>query len=112
MLENVLTPGVGAVTFKMFYDPARGAPSACVADPNNSFDLADANMNYDDDGINPNSVRVYPSISTGGVAKNERLVEITFDAIHPSGNVSPVDVVVSAFLQVWEEHAGRRHRHQ
>ncbi len=95
-MENVLPPGVGAVTFEVRYDPAIVTPSACVADPNNSFDLAQCNMTYDNDGINPDSVRV-TLVSTGGVAGTERLAEITFDAIGAPGSISPLDVVVTTF---------------
>lgn len=95
-MENVPPPGVGAVTFEVLYDPTIVDPSACVPDPNHSFISALCNMNFENDGVNPDSVRV-TLLSTGGVAGDERLAEITFDAIGAPGSVTPLDVAVSAF---------------
>ena len=89
---NIPDPGVGAVTFEVLYDPTTVTPSACVPDPNGSFDTALCNMNYDNDGVNPDSVRVTLA-DTEGVAGNEQLVEITFAAIGAQGTTSPLDVV-------------------
>ena len=95
-MEDVPEPGAGAVTFEVQYDPSVLSPSTCNADPNGLFDIAQCNINYDDDGINPDSARI-TLVSTGGIAGTERLAEITFDAIGGPGSTSSLDVVVSTF---------------
>jgi len=95
-MEDVQEPGAGAVTFEVQYDPSVLSPSTCVTDPNDLFDFAQCNMNYDDDGVNPDSARI-TLVSVGGIVGTEQLAEITFDAIGAPGNTSPLNVVVITF---------------
>lgn len=95
-MEDAPESGAGAVTFEVQYDPSVLSPLTCNADPNGLFDIAQCNIYYDDDGINPDSVRI-TLVSTGGIDGTERLAEITFDAIGGPGSTSPLDVVVSTF---------------
>ena len=95
-MENIPGDGVGAATFEVRYDPSVLSPSSCDADPDSLFDFAQCNMVYDNDGVNPDSVRV-TLVSTAGVAGTETLANITFDAIGSAGDSTLMDLVLSTF---------------
>ena len=95
-MENIPGDGAGAATFEVRYDPSVLSPSSCDADPNSLFDFAQCNMAYDNDGINPDSVRV-TLVSTAGIAGTEPLANITFDAIGSPGDSTLMDLVLSTF---------------
>ena len=95
-MENLPGDGVGAATFEVRYDPSVLSPSSCDADPDSLFDFAQCNMDYDNDGVNPDSVRV-TLVSTAGVAGTEPLANIAFDAIGSAGDSTLMDLVLSTF---------------
>ena len=95
-MESVPASGAGAITFEVQYDPSIVAPTACSTDPGGLFDFAQCNFSFDNDGVNPDSLRV-TLVSISGIAGTERLAEITFDGIGAPGNTSPLDVVVITF---------------
>ena len=95
-MENIPGDGVGAATFEVRYDPSVLSPSSCNADPDNLFDFAQCNIDFDNDGINPDSVRV-TLVSTAGVPGTRPLANITFDATGAPGDSSLMDLILSTF---------------
>ena len=95
---------LGAATIEIRYDPGVVDATACTADPNIVFDSKFCNVNYNNDGVDPDIVR-FNVVSFAGVSGDVRLADITFQAVgagttpltltvviltDPSGTVIPV----------------------
>ncbi|RME85556.1 MAG: hypothetical protein D6775_02500 [Caldilineae bacterium] len=95
-MANVIPPGVGAATIDLAYDPAILQPTACNADPDTLFDFSNCNIAFDNDGVNPDSVRL-SLISATGVDGNRDLATVTFQAVGLPNTFSPLDITVLSF---------------
>ena len=93
---NVPMPGLGATTIELRYDPAVVDAVTCRANPQSNFDLGACNVNYDNDGINPDSVR-FNLTSLSGVSGNPLLAHVAFRASSAAGGATRLDVVKIVF---------------
>ena len=87
-MANFTSPGIGALTFDVGYDPAVLAPTGCTPDPDSQFDSAVCNESFA-----PGVVRV-SLLSTTGISGDHRLATIEFMAVGNAGDISsiPVDI--------------------
>ena len=88
---TVPSPGLGAATVQILYDPAVVTPTACDADPANVLDSALCNT-----GAGPGQVSL-TAVSTAGRTGDTVLAEITFTAIGVVSETSPLNVVIETF---------------
>jgi len=88
LADNVL----GAVTVEIDYDAEVVVATACTADPGGAFDMALCNV---DDG--PSTVTL-TALSTVGVSGSPVLAEITFHAVGTAGQVSPLLLTPTTFV--------------
>ena len=83
---------LGAGTVEIRYDPAVLDATGCSVDPEGRFDYKYCNANYNNDGVNPDSVRLNLT-SLAGVTGQLTLANITFQAVGSAGSASNLDVV-------------------
>lgn len=82
----------GAGTLEVRYDPAVVDAIGCVADPGARFDAKYCNMNYENDGVNPDVVR-FNLTSTNGVSGQLTLANVKFKAVGPAGSVTALNLI-------------------
>ncbi|MBN1888095.1 MAG: carboxypeptidase regulatory-like domain-containing protein [Thermoflexales bacterium] len=78
------------------YDPAVLDATACRVDPAGLFDFGLCDVNYDDDGQNPDAVRFY-LVSASGVTGMPLLAKLSFQAVGAAGTSSTLDLVSAIF---------------
>ena len=99
---NVSIPGgssLGAATIDISYDPAVVDAVSCSADPSGAFDSKVCNANFDNDGVNPDTVR-FSLISTGGVGGSLSLANITFQAVGSGGAATTLSINPVTFTDI------------
>ena len=87
---------LGVATIEVRYDPTIVDATGCDFDPNGSFDAGLCNVNFDNDGMGTDAVRVTP-ISLSGVSGDVLVADVTFAALGAAGSSSSLEVVVSVF---------------
>ena len=87
---------LGAATIEVQYDPAVLDATACNMDPGSIFDAKFCNLAFDNDNVNPDSVR-FNVVSLSGASGNFTLANLTFQATGQPGESSTLGVVVQAF---------------
>ena len=90
---NVPSPGVGAVTVDVTYNPAVKTVTGCTADPQHRFDTALCNKNY-----RSNTIR-FSGMSAAGLSGSPRLADVTFRASGTRGDCTTLDVSVATFTK-------------
>ena len=89
--SGVPSPGLGAVTVDVSFDPTLVDAVACAADPNHRFTLRSCNRDFS------LSTLRFTAISAIGVAGDFPLADITFQAIGESGQSSTLNVSIVTF---------------
>ena len=89
--SGVPSPGLGAVTVDVSFDPAIVDAVGCAADPDHVFTLRSCNPDF-----SFNALR-FTAISATGVAGDFPLADITFQAVGESGQSSALDVSAVTF---------------
>lgn len=89
-------PGLGIATIDIQYDPALLSAVSCQADPQGLFDTGNCDVNYERDGVNPDSVRLKLQ-STAGVASSPFLAQLGFQVSADPGQTAPITPVLSLF---------------
>jgi len=69
-----------AATISVDYDPDLLKPVGCVGDPDKNFSMGMCNIQFDTDGIKPDTV-LFNAVSTDGVDGDATLVELNFEVI-------------------------------
>lgn len=95
--NQIQSPGVGQVLLNVQFDPAVVDATACQPDPNGLFDTETCDPNFDDDGIFPDAVQMTLN-SSGGVAGNLLLANLTFEAVGPPGSYTWLPLLLAEFL--------------
>jgi uncharacterized repeat protein (TIGR01451 family) len=91
---GVPLPGLGAATIEIRYDPAILDATACSVNTTSFSGVC--NPNYDNDGVNPDSVR-FTVASVSGASGDSLLANVTFLAKGAAGSSSALDVVIVTF---------------
>jgi hypothetical protein len=95
--ENVPADSpLAAATIEILYDPSVLDATSCDIDPNAMFDSAACNPDFDNNGIDPDTVR-FNVTSVSGVSGDPLLANITFAAVGQSGDTTVVAVVIAVF---------------
>jgi hypothetical protein len=87
---------VGAATIDVRYDPAVLKPVGCQADPAGSYSSSACDLALDQDGINPDALRLSLSASNGS-ADPTLLAQVTFEAVGEASAFSSLDVAPVVF---------------
>jgi len=87
---DVPSPGLGAFTIDIAYDPTVVSPLSYVADPGALFDSLTCNLGFEQDGSNPDVVRCGGFRASAGATGDLSLADITFGGIGASGSESPL----------------------
>lgn len=89
---NLVSPGLGAASLELRYDPAVLAVMGCQANPAGSFATGTCDAYFDRDNVAPDAVRVDVS-SPGGAVNRALLANISFRAVGPPGSFSRLQIV-------------------
>ncbi|MGB1254038.1 MAG: cohesin domain-containing protein, partial [Candidatus Promineifilaceae bacterium] len=90
------SPGVGAATVDIKYDPTILNPVACEVDPDGRFNGSACNISFGDDIVR------FSLTSSSGEAGSVNLATITFEAVGNDGETSPLEVM----LTTWADTSG------
>jgi len=91
---DVPSPGLGAFTIDIAYDPAVVSPQSYVGNPGGVFDSVICNLGFEHDGSNPDVVRCGGFRASAGAIGDISLADITFGGIGASGSESPLALSV------------------
>jgi len=69
-----------AATVAVNYDPALLRPVSCEENPDKHFSMALCNIQFDIDGVNPDTIR-FTAVSVDGVSGDAKLVALNFEVI-------------------------------
>jgi len=86
-----VTPGLGAATVDVKYDPAKVSLTGCVSDPTGILDLDSCNIAFASD------TGRFVALSATGVSGDFALADFTFQASGSLGSVSQLNVIVQTF---------------
>jgi hypothetical protein len=78
---DVPSPGLGAFTIDISYDPAVVGPVGCDPDPEDVLDTKLCNLGFERNGVNPDTIRIGGYQISPGTVGNVALADITFQAI-------------------------------
>jgi len=95
-LRFTITDGLlGAAELEIQYDPTVIDATTCVTNPQNvsGLNLVLCNPNFNNDGINPDTIFVN-AIASSGVSGNIVLADITFAVIGAAGQQSKLDLIL------------------
>ncbi len=94
---NIPPPGLGGATIEVNYDPADLDAKDCNNDPGGLFDAGLCSPLFDDDNVNPDTVR-FNLASVSGVSGDFPMAEITFNNVDCTpGEVIVLDVQIVVF---------------
>jgi hypothetical protein len=94
---NLISPGLGQAIIDVNYDPAIVNATACQANPNAAFTSGQCDLNYNRDGIYPDTVR-FNITAASGVTADSLLASVTFQAVGKSFARSLLGVLPVAFI--------------
>lgn len=89
-------PGLGVATIDIQYNPALLTAVSCRADPQGLFDIRNCDVNFEQDGVNPDSIRLTLE-STFGVSSSPFLAQIGFRVSAVPGQTTPINPLLSLF---------------
>ena len=69
-----------ATTVAVNYDPGLLRPIGCMENPEKDFSMALCNIQFDIDGVNPDTIR-FTAVSVEGISGDATLVELNFEVI-------------------------------
>ena len=96
---DVGDPALCAFTIDVVYDPLVKDATHCNPDPGGNFAIAACAADYEDDGVNPDTVRVAGVIVTAeGVTGDIPLADITWAAVGSAGDSTVLDVQIVSFV--------------
>lgn len=90
---NMPPDSLGSAAVEVRYDPSTLAAVNCTLDPNGLFNAGFCNTAFDEDGIDPDIVRLNV-VSTAGVLGSQTLAEIAFRAVGATGDTGILSVAV------------------
>jgi len=83
---------LGAATVDILYNPSVVDATACNVDPGGFFDSKVCNVNFDNNGSNPDIVR-FTLLAINGASGNITLANITFVGAGSPGDSTPVEIM-------------------
>ncbi len=95
-VSNIPAAKLGAVTVEIHFDPALLEVQSCGLDPDSKFNMDNCNIHYENDGVNPDVIRMSLT-SSAGVSTSAKLANLSFKAKGDNGTSTIVDVVVIEF---------------
>jgi hypothetical protein len=94
--SHLQLPGLVSATIQLSYDPAVLSAASCLPDPQGSFDTAQCDPAYEQDGVNPDTLQ-FSLGSAAEVAGSPRLAEVGFRVVGVPGQFSLLDLLVEGF---------------
>jgi hypothetical protein len=94
--SHLQLPGLVSATIQLSYDPAVLSAASCLPDPQSSFDTAQCDPAYEQDGVNPDTLQ-FSLGSEAGVAGSPRLAEVGFRVVGAPGQFSLLDLLIQGF---------------
>lgn len=91
MVEAINLDRMATTTMEFSFDPTVLSPLACNKDPDNQFDLAQCNLEFEEDTIRFNLT------SLRAVSGDIRLAELAFEVIGESEDTSLIEIEVFTF---------------
>jgi hypothetical protein len=88
---------LGAATIEIHYDPTVIKPIACTPDPANKFSVKICNINFENNGQNPDSIRL-GVVSSTGISSQATIASITFQLKGAPGSSTPLNLIAVTFV--------------
>jgi hypothetical protein len=97
------SPGLGAFSIDISYDPAVVDPVDCNANPEGDLDLGFCNFDFERDDVNPDTIRVGGFRASEGATGDLSLADITFRGVGSSGSQSLLALSVVEFADTSQQ---------
>jgi hypothetical protein len=94
--SHLISPSLVAATIDIQYDPDLLSAVSCQADPQSLFESRDCDANFEQDGVNPDIVRLTLR-STSGVSGSPFLAQLSFSVTGDPGQTTPITPLLAVF---------------